>query len=34
MSQSGAQQRGLIDELFTRFLFPTVFDGGSENVSQ
>lgn len=27
-SDSGAQQRGLIQEIFTRFLFPTVFDSG------
>ena len=33
-SQSGAQQRGLIDELFTRYLFPTVFDGGSGTESR
>jgi ubiquitin carboxyl-terminal hydrolase 34 len=28
-SQSGMQQRGLIDELFTRYLFPAVFDRGA-----
>ena len=24
-SRSGQQQRGLVDEIFTRFLFPSVF---------
>ena len=33
-SRSGQQQRGLIEEIFTRFLFPTVFhQDENENTS-
>jgi len=33
-SRSGQQQRGLIEEIFTRFLFPSVFhQDENENTS-
>ena len=30
-TNSGEQQRGLVEEIFTKFLFPTAFDQNGGN---